>query len=132
MEFQLDIVAAKDDIDELGHVSNVAYVRWVQQVARGHSEASGFGMAEYQKQGAVWVVRRHDIEYLLPAFAGDAIRLTTWVESWTAATASRRTRISRGAEELARATTLWVLVSAEGGRPRRIPPEMRAAFEKMR
>ena len=126
MEFHLDIVAAKEDIDELGHVSNVAYVRWVQEAARAHSEASGFGMAEYQKLGAVWVVRRHDIEYLLPAFAGDAIRLTTWVESWNAASAERRTRIVRGGEELARATTLWVLVA--NGRPKRIPPEMRAAF----
>jgi len=127
-EFHLDLVAAQSDVDDLNHVSNVAYVRWVQEVARAHSEAGGWGMAEYQKLGAVWVVRRHDIEYLAPAFAGDAIRLSTWVESWQAASASRRTRIMRGGTELARATTLWVLVSTEGGRPRRIPPDMRAAF----
>jgi acyl-CoA thioester hydrolase len=135
-EFHLDLVAAKGDVDDLNHISNVAYVRWVQEVARAHSHASGWSMPEYQKLGAVWVVRRHDIEYLAPAFAGDAIRLETWVESWQAASATRRTRISRvaggAAAELARATTIWVLVSTDGGRPRRIPPEMRAAFENPR
>ncbi len=127
--FSIEITTPPSDIDDLGHVSNVAFVRWIQEVAVAHSAASGWTFAEYQRIGAIFVVRKHEVEYLAPAFAGDRITLSTWVEAWTAATADRRTRIVRDGVELVRATTLWVLVSTEGGRPRRIPPEMRGAFE---
>src|SRR5262249_6496387 len=96
-------------------------------IAAAHSAAVGWDFAAYQKIGAVWVVRKHEIEYLAPAFAGEAVTLETWVAEWDAASSTRRTRILRGATELARASTLWVLVGLPGGGPRRIPTEMRAA-----
>ena len=136
-EFTLEIVAAAEDVDELGHISNVCYVRWVQDVAKAHSSSVGWDYAAYVRAGAVFVVRRHEIEYVVPAYAGDAIRLVTWVQSWRGATCERRTRIERAADgrELARGVTQWVLVAAPkagetGGRPRRIPPDIVAAFAK--
>lgn len=132
----MDIVAAADEIDDLGHVSNIAYVRWVQDVARAHSEALGFGVAAYRDLGVIFVVRRHEIEYLRPAYAGDRIVLRTWIDSWKAATSVRMTSIMRMAQqgegeieiELARARTLWALVSTDTGRPRRIPDAILQAF----
>ena len=92
-EFHQQMVAPSSDVDELGHVSNIAYVRWIQEVAKAHSAAVGLDHAAYVRLGAVFVVRRHDIEYLAPAYGGDAIRLTTWIAKWGAATSERRTRI---------------------------------------
>ena len=34
--FELAISVAQADIDEHGHVNNVVYVRWVQEVATAH------------------------------------------------------------------------------------------------
>lgn len=85
-EFHQQIVAPKSDVDELGHVSNIAYVRWIQEVAKAHSAAVGLDHAAYIGLGAVFVVRRHEIEYLAPAYGGDDVRLITWIEKWTAAT----------------------------------------------
>jgi acyl-CoA thioester hydrolase len=116
------------DIDELGHASNVSYLRWVQKVAKGHSEAVGWDYAQYLDAGAVFVVRRHEIDYLRPALEGDELELCTWVDGWRAATSTRYTSILRGEEELARASTLWAFVSTDGGRPQRIPAELVAAF----
>ena len=37
--FEKLITAAPDDIDELGHVNNAAWVRWIQDMATAHWEA---------------------------------------------------------------------------------------------
>lgn len=131
-EFRLEMVASQDDIDELGHVSNVVYVRWIQDVAKAHSAAIGYDHEAYQRIGRVFVVRKHEVEYLLPAFAGEHVALITYVAWWRAAISERRTRIIRVAtdEVLVRAATQWAFVSTDNGRPRRIQPEVVEAFRQ--
>jgi acyl-CoA thioester hydrolase len=131
---RLEVTAAPDDVDMLGHVSNLVFVRWVQEAAAAHSGAAGWDLEAYKRLGTVFVVRRHEIDYLAPAFAGDRVALATWVESWEAASSIRRTSITRAHDgrELARAATTWVFVSLDSGRPRRIPPEVRDAFARTR
>ncbi|HKJ38552.1 MAG TPA: acyl-CoA thioesterase, partial [Anaerolineales bacterium] len=55
----------KDAIDENGHVNNVAYVQWMQDIAVEHYESIGGITA--QGPDATWVVREHRVEYFLPA-----------------------------------------------------------------
>jgi acyl-CoA thioester hydrolase len=130
--FRRQVVAEPGDIDELDHVSNITYVRWLQLAATGHSAAVGWDSAAYRALGSVFVVRRHEIDYRAPAYAGDRIELCTWVESWRTASSVRRTDITRldDGALLASAATQWALVSFDGGRPRRIPDELRRAFVK--
>ncbi|MCW9050028.1 MAG: acyl-CoA thioesterase, partial [Deltaproteobacteria bacterium] len=59
--------------DENGHVNNVAYVQWMQDVATMHSDAQGCTRELYLSLNSSWIVRSHQIEYLRPAFAGDEI-----------------------------------------------------------
>ncbi len=127
-ELKQVIVAAPDDIDELGHVSNLVYLRYVQDAAKEHSKVVGWDYEAYLRLGAVFVVRKHEIEYLAPTFEGETLTVTTWIENWSAATSVRRTLIQKGDAEVVRATTLWAMVSTESGRPRRIPAELREAF----
>lgn len=131
-EHVMEIVASREEIDELGHVSNITYVKWIQEVAKSHSQAVGWDYDRYFAAGMVFVVRRHEIEYVVPAMEGDAIRLRTWVASWRGASSERHTRIERLADgrELARGVTQWVLVATSGGRPKRIPPEIVTAFTR--
>jgi acyl-CoA thioester hydrolase len=137
--FSMEIRAQAADIDELDHVSNLVYVRWVQEVASAHSAALGYDFEAYRRMGAVFVVRRHEIDYLRSAVLGDRIALRTWVDSWKAASSVRMTSIVRltgpgdapgedGGTELARARTTWALVSLDSGRPVRIPTELRDRF----
>lgn len=121
--FSIEIEARDADIDELGHVSNIVYVRWVQDAALGHSAARGYDVEAYKKLGAIFVVRRHEIDYLVPVLVGEHVRLTTWISSVQPASSERRTLVTRISDGklIARALTLWVLVSTEAGRPRRIP-----------
>jgi acyl-CoA thioester hydrolase len=127
--FRLERVAGPADIDELDHVSNLTYLRWVQEVAIAHSVSVGYGHPEYRALGAIFVVRRHEIDYLSQARAGDAIVLETWVDAWRGASSIRKTRIRRDdGTLLAQAETLWALMSLESGRPCRIPDELKQRF----
>jgi acyl-CoA thioester hydrolase len=124
--------APAEDVDLLGHVSNIAYVRWIQEIAGAHSRAVGWDYEAYRRLGAVFVVRRHEIDYLAPVYAGESIRLSTRIRTWSAATSVRATEIVKVAEGrvAARCATTWALVSIESGRPRRVPREIQEAFAR--
>jgi acyl-CoA thioester hydrolase len=130
--FRLDFAVADVDIDMLGHASNIAFVRWIQDVAVAHSTAVGLGLEAYQQLGAAFVVVRHEIDYLRPALRGDALEARTWISSVMAAKCLRETELVRkvDGEVLARGQTTWGYVELATGRPRRIPDQVRAAFDR--
>ena len=119
-------VVSKSDIDELGHAGNVSWVRWVNEAAGAHSLAIGLDLESYRKLGMVWVVRRHEIEYLGAAFEGDRVDALTWVASIRGATSQRKTLFRRSDSQtlLARAETTWALLALPSGRPTRIPKDL--------
>ena len=129
-EFHMRMIASEEDVDALGHISNIAYVRWIQDVAVAHSTAVGFDTQQYLQRGSVFVVRKHEVNYLRSAHAGDEIELITFVASFSGAQSERHTRIIRASDgqELVKAITVWAYVSTQNGRPRRIPEELQKAF----
>lgn len=135
MTFELTMVVPDGDIDELGHASNIAYVRWIQDVALAHSVAVGLDVEAYRTIGAVFFVRRHEIDYLRPALRGERLLLRTWIDSIFAAKVLRGTEILKvGADgsttKIARAMTTWGCVEIATGRPTRIPFAIREAFAR--
>ena len=126
--FTLPITAGAADIDELGHVSNLVYLRWVLDVAMAHSHSLGYGHAEYRELGAVFVVRRHEIDYLGQVTAGQVLEAQTWVDTWKLASCIRKTELVREGQVVARAATTWAMISFASGRPTKIPDELRAKF----
>ena len=116
-------------IDENGHVNNVAYVQWMQDIAVEHYEAIG-GVNPMQLIGATWVVREHKIEYLLPAFANEEIEIRTWVENVRRVRSLRKYEFIRKADGkmLVRGETDWVFVDVKTGMPRAIPEEVFRVF----
>jgi acyl-CoA thioester hydrolase len=127
-EFIQSIRVAEADIDRQGHVNNVAFVRYVQEVATAHWRA----VAPAEVQAALtWVVRRHEVEYLRPGLPGDELVLRTWVgEQPSGATWDRFTEITRAADGqvLVTARTVWVLLDAATGRPRRVEGRITGPF----
>ena len=119
------------EIDFQGRASNEAYLRWLNETAVAHSTAHGLSLEAYRKLGAGFVVRRHEIEYRIPAIAGDELLITTWVASIDRATSLRRYEVSRAKDgaRIAKASTLWAFVSYETGRLTSIPPEVASKFQ---
>jgi acyl-CoA thioester hydrolase len=133
MPYLLRVRVRPEDVDYLGHVSNVVYVRWVQESALAHSTACGLDEAAYLARGQSWVVRRHEIEYLRAAIPGDDVVVETRVASMGSASSVRITRVFRGAgivagELLARASTSWAFLDLARMRPTRIPDDIRSLF----
>ncbi len=126
-KFTLALRVPDADIDRQGHVNNVAFVRYVQEAAVAHWTS----VAPEDVRGAfTWVVRRHEVEYLRPAFPGEELRLRTWVGEPAGATWERFTEVLRAGEDkpLVSARTVWVLLDAATGRPRRVDAAMVAHF----
>ena len=125
-EFKLTVTAA--DIDRLDHVNNVAFVRMVQDAALKH----WFHVApENALETVTWVCRRHEIDYLKPAFLDQELHVKTWVGEPSGATWERFTEIARPTDGviLLKARTVWVLLDAKSGRPRRVDALVRGWFE---
>jgi acyl-CoA thioester hydrolase len=59
--FEKTITATEADADELGHVNNAVWVRWIQDMATSHWEK--VAPAEHRDR-YIWVVTRHEIDYL--------------------------------------------------------------------
>lgn len=120
-----------DEIDELGHANNLAYLRWLQDAALAHSAVQGWPPEAYQRLGLGWVVRSHEITYERPALEGDLVIVRTWVASFRKASSVRRYDVIREADykRLATAATNWAFVDYSTGLPARIPPEIIASFE---
>jgi len=118
----------KSAIDENGHVNNVAYVQWMQDIAVEHYSSIGGVIA--QGPDATWVVREHKIEYLLPAFAGEEIEIKTWVETVRRVRSLRKYEFVRKTDGkvLVRGETDWVFVDVKTGTPRAIPEEVSRVF----
>lgn len=116
-------------IDENGHVNNVVYVQWMQDIAVEHYASIG-GIAA-QGADATWVVREHKIEYLLPAFAGEEIEVRTWVEDIRKVRSLRKYEFVRKSDGkiLVKGETDWVFVDAKSGRPLMIPEAVIAVFD---
>ena len=115
-------------IDENGHVNNVTYVQWMQDIAIEHYSSIGGG--EVQGPDATWVVREHKIEYLFPAFAGEEMEIRTWVENIRRVRSLRKYEFLRKSDGkmLVRGETDWVFVDMKTGAPRAVPDEVAKIF----
>lgn len=127
MSFTLAITPSPADIDELGHVNNAAWVRWMQDVATAHwnAVARAEDIAAY-----VWVVVRHEIDYLGNVGPGESVTARTWIsDPPKGARFDRNMEFSNAAGKVVvRAKTTWALIDKASGRLARVRDELAAPF----
>jgi acyl-CoA thioester hydrolase len=118
-----------DDIDELGHVNNVVYLRWVQQVAVAHWNSL---TSPALREALVWVALRHEIDYKAEALPGDSIIARTWTGAGKGVRYDRHTHILRARDGalLAVALTVYCPMHAVSRKPIRLSPDVAAYFAK--
>lgn len=130
MPHRISISVKEADIDELGHASNLSFLRWVLEAAVAHTTAAGLSPHDYRRRGQSFVVRRHTLEYLRSVYAGDELVVETRVVALRTASSERETLIlhARDGAHVAHAKSLWAFVDLAAGRPIRIPADVRARF----
>ncbi len=124
--FQMTVVPGSSDIDQLDHVNNIAYLRWVQEVAEKHwmSKAPSELNRKYY-----WVVVSHEIHYKKPCFFGDKLTVKTMVpDDISGARWGRRVWIYRMEVLAVEAFTVWCLIDRRSNKPTRIKDEVKRVF----
>ena len=124
--FTATITAQPADIDELGHVNNSVWVRWIQDMATAHWQAAALPehIAAY-----VWVVVRHEIDYRGNLGVGESVDGRTWIEEPPrGAKFDRHVAFVKDGRTLVAAKTTWAIVDRGTGRALRIPKEVSAPF----
>ncbi|WP_426262773.1 acyl-CoA thioesterase [Sphingomonas sp. PWP1-2] len=121
------ITASAADIDELGHVNNAVWVRWIQEIAVAHWIAQA--LPEH-RDAYFWVVTRHEVDYRGNVGVGETVTGETWV-----AAAPKGARFDRavrftGADGKVKveAVTTWAMLDRVTGKLARVRDEIAAPF----
>ena len=125
--FEHRITAKAEHIDELGHVNNAVWVQWIQEVALAH----WYSIADPAHQDDyIWVVVRHEIDYLRAVVEGETVTGRTWVgEAPKGARFDRHMEfVDEDGKVRVRAVTQWAIIDKAAGRPIRVPPQVVAPF----
>ncbi|MFH7806753.1 MULTISPECIES: acyl-CoA thioesterase [unclassified Acinetobacter] len=129
--FDLEITVQAKDIDSLGHVNNVVYMHWMQDVATAHIDALGLGLNEYMELKHAMVAVEHHVQYRKAAFEGEKIILRTWLDDINALYSFRQYVFYRPQDQsvLFMGNTKWACVEIATGRPKRMSPTFSQAYQ---
>lgn len=125
--YEFDIQVAPGDIDDLNHVNNVTYVRWVETAATRHWQSAA---DPEDLSSLTWVIIRHEIDYLRAAQMGDIVRARTWVGKANRLRFHRHTELRRASDQtlLVRSLTIWCPVDPVSLRPTAPSERVRKRF----
>jgi acyl-CoA thioester hydrolase len=129
--FILKIVVGSQHQDEFGHTNNVAYLQWLEQAAWAHSNALGLDIAAYKQLNCGCVVRKHELNYILPTHEGDELLVGTWISANDGKVSTTRDyQVIRVRDDKTVLTgrTHFVTVDMITGKPKRMPSEFVAAY----
>jgi acyl-CoA thioester hydrolase len=124
--FHLDFTPTASDIDENGHVNNVVYLGWMQDLATGHW-AARLPVEEQSKWA--WVALRHELDYRRALLPHEAATAVTWIGERRGPRMDRYYRIDGPDGEMcAQGKSEWCLIDAVTRRPVRVPEWMETMF----
>ncbi|MEZ5982042.1 MAG: thioesterase family protein [Parvularculaceae bacterium] len=125
-------VVSVGDIDGFGHVNNVRYIDWANEIAWAHSATLGLSFEDYERIGVGCVVWRHEFDYVAPALKDEAVDIATWIaESDGRVRLTRAYEFRRASDDkvLFRGRTKFVTIDMKSGKPARMPKEFIEAYQ---
>ena len=129
--FDLQLQVQAEDIDVLGHVNNVKYVDWMQDIAMAHIDELGLGLKEYIELKHAMVAVEHHVQYRKAAFEGESLILRTWLSEINALYLFRQYAFYRPSDQslLFMGNTKWACIEISTGRPKRMSPTFTQAYQ---
>ena len=131
--FDQIIEVKETDLDALGHVNNVVYVQWMQDVALAHSTALGLDLSAFLALKHAMVASEHQMKYRKACVHGETLILRTWLGELNALSSVRHYVFYRPAdgEIVFQAQTRWVCVEIATGRVKRLSPTFTQAYQPL-
>lgn len=124
--FKLNIQVTAHDIDELEHVNNMVYLKWVLEAAENHWVSLS---TDSLRKKYKWLVLRHEIDYVKPAVLNDQLVAYTWVEWHEGVKSLRQVKIYRENQLIAAAKTVWCLLDGNTMKPKRIENDISSLYD---
>ena len=123
--FRHPIAIDPADIDQMGHVNNATYLKWVQEAVVDYwrSVAPPEAVARH-----LWVALKHEITYLRPTFLQDVVVAEVIAEKVEGARAMFTTVVRRGEEVLSEIKSSWCCLDAATLRPARLARDVVGRF----
>jgi acyl-CoA thioester hydrolase len=121
--FTINIQVQPAHLDDVNHVNNVIYVQWMEHIAREHWNT--FAPPDLQ-ENVLWMIKRHEIDYINQAFLHDELEMHTWTGDYTNVTWKRHYEIVRlkDSKKIISACSIWIPLDKKTQRPRRIDDAM--------
>lgn len=117
-----------EDTDAGGMVYHANYLKFAERARTEMMRGIGFSHSRTRAESGIrWVVRRCAADYRAAAALDDALAVETRIAGIGAATLALRQEISRDGELLVALDVVVACIGREG-RPRRLPPGLRAAL----
>ena len=118
------------EIDAGQHVSNIAYVQWMEVARLKLLEEIGLPIHEIKAKGFVPALVRTEINYRKPLFIGDEVRVVLWLSELKGASAKMSFEFYNQLHELvATGEQAGLFIRLENQRPHRLSENDRARFE---
>jgi len=129
--FDLKIKVKPEHIDILGHVNNVVYVQWMQDVASAHIETLGVGLDQYLEMKHAMVAVEHHVQYRKAAMLDDDVILRTWLYEINALYSFRQYAFFNAKDNslLFTGNTKWACIEIASGCPKRMSPTFIQAYQ---
>jgi len=127
VSFQHSFKVKLHDIDALNHVNNIVYLQWVQEIAYMHWDTLAPAAI---KDIYVWMVLRHEIDYLNQAYVNDTITIYTWIDETQGVKSTRIVHIYCEDKLLTKSKSTFCLLDKQTLKPRRIDKDILELFTK--
>jgi len=123
--YEYPVSITPSDIDDMGHVNNAVYLRWVQEAVVDYWQ--NISPVDAQEE-LLWVALKHEITYRMPLFLDDKVEALVTATGTRGSRASFSTIFRRGEDIAAEVRSSWCCVDAVTRRPRRITQDIARRF----
>ena len=124
--FSLPVRVYYEDTDAAGVVYYANYLRYLERARTEWLASIGHPLTELERvHGIVFVVRRIEVDYRLPARLWDALDVTVAIEALGRASLTMEQEVRRGDQALATARVKLACVDRERYKPVRIPVSLK-------
>jgi acyl-CoA thioester hydrolase len=117
------------DIDSAGHVSNIVYIRWLEDLRLELFEKH-FSLQAFVQENITLVLASTHIDYKRSIRLFDRVTAQMWVESLTNATIKLRAEFAVDGKMTTEAWHSAVFVDLRTMKPRRVPEIVRTRFNE--
>lgn len=120
----------KYEADAFGALAPPALSGYLSEIAGHHAQELGVGIDALMAKGVTWVLARLRMENPVAAGVGDEVEVETWPSGIERLFALREFVVRRGGEEVARASSQWLVLDLATRKPVRPGEVLDARFPR--